>query len=429
MTAEQIYSLFLKHPIIETDSRKIKGGCIFFALKGENFNGNLFAAEAISKGAAYAVIDEEKYQLQGRTILVKNVLETLQNLANYHRKRLGIPVLAITGSNGKTTTKELIATVLSNRFNVEFTQGNLNNHIGVPLSLLRMNNNTEIGIIEMGASHSGEIAALCAIADPDYGIITNIGIAHLEGFGSVEIIKKTKAELYNHINSKNGVIFYNTENGILSELASKVKRKIGFGEKNGDFTGKYIASSPYLHLLVNFPQKSIEIKTKLIGSYNFENIMAAACIGHYFKVNPDDVKAALSNYQPRNNRSQMIERGGLKLIMDAYNANPTSMKASIKSFVSVFQSPRILILGDMLELGEKSLDEHISVLEIISTQPYEKVFLVGPVFTEAAKKFTFNTFLNSEALIQHLKLHPLKKGVVLIKGSRGIQLEKVVECL
>ncbi len=429
MTAEQLYQIFLKHPNIVTDSRKIEAGCLFFALKGEQFNGNQFASEALNNGAAFAIIDDAQFRVSERTILVDNVLKTLQELANYHRIKLGIPILAITGSNGKTTTKELISAVLSARFELVCTRGNLNNHIGVPLTLLQMDCNTEFGIIEMGANHAGEIAALCTIADPDYGIITNIGVAHLEGFGSFETIRKTKAELYQHVKKKKGTIFYNRENPVLVDLVSTIERRVSFGEENADLTGKYICSSPFLHIQINFPKEVREIQTQLIGRYNFENLMAAACIGHFFNVNPQEIQAALAGYQPINNRSQMIEKNGLKIVMDAYNANPTSMKASITSFISVFQSPRILILGDMLELGPRSLEEHRAILKNISSNKFKEVFLVGPIFTEVSGNLSYKTFLNSDELSRHLQKYPLHKGNVLIKGSRGIQLEKVVDYL
>ncbi len=429
MTTEQLYRLFLQNPVIETDSRKIEKGCIFFALKGENFNGNQFAAEALNRGAAYAIIDEKACYLDEKTVLVGNVLKSLQTLANYHRMQLGVPVLGITGSNGKTTTKELIASVLSSKYRIVSTRGNLNNHIGVPLTLLRMNESTEIGVIEMGANHAGEIGELSAIADPDFGIITNIGIAHLEGFGSFEVIKKTKSELYQHVQNKNGTIFYNCDNPILAELAEKVENKVSFGEKEASFTGKLLSSAPFILAQLDFPDKKREVKTHLIGGYNFENLLAAACIGTYFKVDPDAIQSALGNYFPQNNRSQMIERNNLKIVMDAYNANPTSMKASINSFISTFPSSRSLILGDMLELGEKSLEEHSSVLELISKHHFNEVFLVGPVFKAVSKKNSFKAFLNYNELIGFLKQHSIKEGAVLIKGSRGIQLEKVLEYL
>ena len=429
MTIEEIYRYYKKSAQVVTDSRKIVEGSLFFALKGENFNGNEYAAEALEKGASYAIIDEKKYLKNERTILVENVLETLQQLATFHRKRLGIPILAITGSNGKTTTKELIAAVLSTKYNISFTQGNLNNHIGVPLTLLRMNEKTEIGIVEMGANHPGEIRILSEIADPDYGIITNIGRAHLEGFGSFEAIKKTKSELFVYLKKKNGTVFYNRENSILSEITAPISAKISFGKSGADLNGAPVQSPPFIHIKVHFPKGILFLNSKLTGNYNFENIMAAACIGHYFKVDPLNIQKAVKNYQPQNNRSQLIEKNGLKIIMDAYNANPTSMLASIQSFNASFPNPRFLILGDMLELGDEALFEHAEILAEIKKHSFSEVFLVGPVFTDSAKNLSFNTFTNSEELCQRLSLNPVKEGAILIKGSRGIQLEKVLQYL
>jgi UDP-N-acetylmuramoyl-tripeptide--D-alanyl-D-alanine ligase len=429
MTIEQIYKLFKAHQNVITDSRKIEKGCLFFALKGDKFNGNQFAAEALNKGATFAFVDEQEYKTSEKTIFVENVLHTLQALANFHRKQLGIPILGITGSNGKTTTKELISAILTEKYKVAFTKGNLNNHIGVPLTLLSMNKNNEIGVVEMGANHPHEIGELCAIADPDFGIITNIGRAHLEGFGSFEIIKKTKAELYEHLKSKGGTIIYNNDNPILKELVGDYSNKISFGKKNADFNGEPVSSSPYIHAKVNFPKGILLLNSHLTGEYNFENIMAAACIGSYFQVDPLKIQSAIKNYRPQNNRSQLVEKNGLQIITDAYNANPTSMQASIESFISAFQQPRFLILGDMLELGDQSLNEHISILEQTKKHHFEAVFLVGPVFKKAAQNFSYFTFQDVSTLCIHLTRNPIKNGSVLIKGSRGIQLEKVLDFL
>ncbi len=429
MTIEQIYKLFQKHPKVVTDSRNIVQDCLFFALKGDRFNGNKFAEEAIEKGAAFAFVDEKVYQTSEKTILVENVLQTLQRLAHFHRKKLGIPIVGITGSNGKTTTKELIAAVLSEKYRVAFTQGNLNNHIGVPLTLLSMHNTTEIGVVEMGANHPYEIGELCAIADPDFGIVTNIGRAHLGGFGSFETIKKTKAELYGHLKRKGGTVFYNNDNSILKKIIGDYPGKVSYGRKAADITGEPVSSPPYLHVKVNFPEGTLYLNTQLTGGYNFENIMAAACIGNYFQVDPMKIQEAVKNYRPQNNRSQFVEKNNLKIIMDAYNANPTSMQAAIESFVSTFPSPRILILGDMLELGEQALKEHISILEQTKKHPFEEVFLVGPIFEKAAQNFAYLTFSDVSALCSRLVQKPIKNGTVLIKGSRGIQLEKVIDFL
>ncbi|KAF0238768.1 MAG: UDP-N-acetylmuramoyl-tripeptide--D-alanyl-D-alanine [Prolixibacteraceae bacterium] len=427
-TTEEIYRIFKNKPVISTDSRKIEENSIFFALKGENFNGNKFAAAALNKGAGYAIIDEKEYFISNKTILVDNVLQALKDLANLHRKKLGIPILAITGSNGKTTTKELVSAVLSQKFKVSSTEGNLNNHIGVPLTLLKMNAETEIGVVEMGANHIGDVAELCEIAEPDFGIITNIGKAHLEGFGSFEGVVKTKSELYHYLKSKKGTIFYNYDNPILTNLTAEIQNKISFGKEKAGFTGELIDSPPFVHVKANFKKGVLYLNTNLTGDYNFENIMAAACIGDYFNVDPLLIQKALKNYCPQNNRSQLINKYGLKIIMDAYNANPTSMQASINSFISNVSDKCYLILGDMLELGAYSEPEHIAILELLKNYPRTKVYTVGKNFMAVAKYFTCQPFLNVELLCEFLQENPITEGDVLIKGSRGIQLEKVLAC-
>ena len=427
ISTKDIYKLFEKSKGICTDSREIFQGCIFFALKGDNFNGNRFAAEALEKGAVYSIVDEEEYIISDKTLLVKNVLETLQDLALMHRNKLGLPILAITGTNGKTTTKELVSAVLSKKFKVSFTQGNLNNHIGVPLTLLKMDTETEFGVVEMGANHPGEIAALCSIADPDYGIITNIGKAHLEGFGSFDGVIKTKSELYHFINKKGGTIFYHKNNPILDELSAKIPNKISYGNEQADFTGELIDSPPFVHVKANFQKGVLYLNTQLIGNFNFENVMAAACIGNYFKVDPLLIQAAIKEYQPQNIRSQLIVKGDLKIVMDAYNANPTSTQASIKSFIDGFPGNQYLILGDMLELGSYSQQEHKNILYLIKNYPAIQVFFIGPVFSEVAKTDQVNTFLNVTEFCEYLSNHKIGGGNVLIKGSRGIRLEKVLD--
>jgi UDP-N-acetylmuramoyl-tripeptide--D-alanyl-D-alanine ligase len=427
VSTEDIYELFKNSAGICTDSRKIFQGCLFFALKGENFNGNKFAIEALNKGAICSIIDENEFHVSGKTILVKNTLETLQDLARIHRKELAIPILAITGTNGKTTTKELIAAVLSKKFNICFTQGNLNNHIGVPLTLLNMNKDTEFGVVEMGANHPGEIAALCSIADPNFGLITNIGKAHLEGFGSFEGVKNTKTELYRYLQKKNGTIFYHKNNAILAELSSSFRNKVSYGTSNADFTGELLDSPPFVHVKANFPKGVLYLNTHLIGNFNFENILAAACIGNYFGTDPLLIQEAIKSYQPQNIRSQLIVKGGLKIIMDAYNANPTSMQASINSFISTLPGNQYLILGDMLELGPYSRQEHKNILDILTAHPPHQIFLVGPIFSEVAKGRGYKTFSNVAQLRDYLNSHKLLNGNVLIKGSRGIQLEKILD--
>ena len=427
-TTQEIYTIFRNHPNISTDSRKIEKGCLFFALKGEKFNGNKFVQSALENGASFAFIDEKEFNFSEKTILVENVLHTLQELANLHRKELDIPILAITGTNGKTTTKELIASVLSQKFKVSFTQGNLNNHIGVPLTLLKMNTETEFGVVEMGANHPGEIDALCRIAEPGYGIITNIGKAHLEGFGSFEGVIQTKTELYRFLENKNGTVFFNRDNALLREQTENMQNKISYGKKDADFTGEETKSPPFIHVKANFKKGVLFLNTNLIGDYNVENILAAACVGNYFHVDPLKIQKALKEYQPKNNRSQLLQKNGLKIIMDAYNANPTSMHASIKSFFSTVAGNNYLILGDMLELGSYSREEHLKILELLKDYSAVNIFLVGQTFSELAPEYNVQSFQNVEQLCVFLKKNKLKNGNILIKGSRGIQLEKVLTC-
>lgn len=427
ISTRDIYNLFRNSKGICTDSREIFQGCIFFALKGDNFNGNRFASEALNKGAIYSVVDEEEYAISDKILLVNNTLETLQDLARMHRNELGLPILTITGTNGKTTTKELVAAVLSKKFNVSFTQGNLNNHIGVPLTLLKMDDKIEFGVVEMGANHPGEIAALCSIANPDYGIITNIGKAHLEGFGSFEGVKKTKSELYHFLNKKGGIIFYHKNNSILNELTANIPNKISYGNEQADFTGELIDSPPFVHVKANFPKGVLYLNTQLIGNFNFENVLAAAAIGSYFKVEPLLIQKAIKEYKPQNIRSQLIVKGDVKIIMDAYNANPTSMQASIISFINTFPGSQYLILGDMLELGTYSQQEHKNILDLIKNYPSVHVFFIGPVFSEIAKADHENTFLNVTEFCDYLSNHKISAGNILIKGSRGIRLEKVLD--
>ncbi len=426
MVLERLYDLFLKFRKVETDSRKITDNSLFFALKGENFNGNIFARDALDKGAAFAIVDEVHTPLSPRIIVVDDVLSTLQKLAKLHRDKLGIPVLAITGSNGKTTTKELIAAVLSAKFRVIATKGNLNNHIGVPLTLLQMDEQTDIAVIEMGANHPGEIGELCSIADPDYGLITNIGRAHLEGFGSFEGVKRTKAELYQSIQRTNGTIFLNGDNFTLTELTGNYERCVTYGEKDAFITGEVVEVSPCLSVMIHFQHISLPVKTALTGSYNFENVLAAATVGYYFNIDPATICRSITGYIPKNNRSQLIQKGSLTLVMDAYNANPSSMQVSIDSFVAGFQSPRYVILGDMLELGDESTTEHQKILHLIDSFSFDDVCLVGPVFSQVAKNSGYHTFDHTGELIKYLQEFPITKGSLLVKGSRKMQLENVL---
>jgi UDP-N-acetylmuramoyl-tripeptide--D-alanyl-D-alanine ligase len=427
MSIEELYRLFERHPIISTDSRNIMRNTLFFALKGENFNGNDYASAALMEGAAYSVIDEAAYQTSDRYILVDNVLSTLQDLARFHRLRLGIPVIAVTGTNGKTTTKELITAVLSKKFRVTATMGNLNNHIGVPLTLLSMDTSIEFGVIEMGANHPGEIAALCEIALPDFGLITNVGKAHLEGFGSLEGVKMTKAELYSFIGKHDGKIFRNTSNLLLKEMAGDLKT-IGYkttSEGEG-VEGEIVQSSPLLVFKAKFPKGWLYIKTNLAGKYNLENALAAVCIGNYFGIDPLDIGAAIEAYKPSNNRSQYIHTARNKILMDAYNANPTSMEAALENFNTIGSPLKGVILGDMFELGEETHDEHQKITDQLASMDLSMVLLAGKEFSQCSVPSNFLLFENNDLLIKYIeKINP-QGYLFLIKGSRGMKLENVV---
>lgn len=437
MTIEKLYQLFLeKKQNITTDSRNITPNTIFFALKGENFNGNKFAKQAINNGAAYAVIDEKEYGENNHYILVNNVLKTLQDLAKYHRKQLKIPVFGITGTNGKTTTKELIAGVLSKKYKTTYTKGNLNNHIGVPLTILSITNETEVAVIEMGANHPKEIEFLCNIASPTEGLITNIGKAHLEGFGSFENIIKTKNELYNSIKNTNGIIFYNKTNNILSELINEYKNIYSYGNSlKTNYYGKILTSTPTLMIEwrnMNKCSKGNLIKTQITGEYNFENILAATAVGSYFNVSDTDINKAVSEYIPKNNRSQIEKTQCNTLLLDAYNANPESMSQALQNFEK-YQSKnkKTIILGDMLELGNYSAEEHLNIVNMIETLGFESVYLVGKEFTDCIKQKSkpYLCFNNTAELKQYLTENFIKQHTILIKGSRGIGLEKIIDVL
>jgi UDP-N-acetylmuramoyl-tripeptide--D-alanyl-D-alanine ligase len=429
MNIENLYTIFQEHPVITTDSRNIPASSIFFALKGETFNGNAFAGQALTKGAAYAVIDEPEYASNEHYILVDDVLLCLQKLARYHRDLLGLPIIAITGTNGKTTTKELVAAVLSQKYKVNFTQGNLNNHIGVPLTLLKMTKETELGVVEMGANHQGEINILCQIANPDFGIITNIGKAHLEGFGSFEGVISTKSELYHFLREKKGKCFIHADNSLLTKQAIGIEQ-ITYGSSTEYFmAGELAASESYLVVKALFSGGWLYLKSKLVGDYNFENLLAAACVGKYFEINPLKIQEALAAYHPSNNRSQLIKTDRNTIIMDAYNANPTSMMAALVNFVKMGNDQKCLILGDMLELGGASLSEHQKIVDYIEDQIWEEVFLVGPIFKNTISRTKKKKFEQVELLSNYLKTQPIENKFILIKGSRGIHLEKILESL
>ncbi len=429
MEIANLYAIFREHPTVTTDSRNIPANSIFFALKGDNFNGNAFAHEAISKGAAYAVIDEPEFATNDKMILVKDVLLSLQQLAQHHRNQLGLPILAITGTNGKTTTKELITAVLSKKFKVNSTKGNLNNHIGVPLTLLSMSTETEFGVVEMGANHPGEIKILCDIANPDFGLITNIGKAHLEGFGSFEGVIKTKSEMYDFLRDNGGKCFVNADNSLLTKQANHIEQ-ISYGKSTDYFMAGELASTDnYLVVKALFPKGWLYLKSKLIGDYNFENLLAAACIGKYFEVDPLLIQEAIAEYSPSNNRSQLIQKAKNTIIMDAYNANPTSMMAALSNFAGIRHENKCVILGDMLELGTVSAEEHQKITDFIEEQKFSEVYLVGPQFKNTIDRTQKKKFDQVELLSNYLKTQPIENKLILIKGSRGIHLEKILELL
>jgi len=430
MKTEHLYQLFKESSGISTDTRTINRNQIFFALWGEKFNGNKFAAEAITKGASWAVIDEDAYETE-KTVLVDDCLMELHALATHHRKEMKVPVLAITGSNGKTTTKELIASILSRKFRVHSTRGNLNNHIGVPLTILSATEGTEIMVIEMGASHIGEIRSLCLIAKPDYGIITNVSPAHIEGFGTLEGVWKAKTELFEYLRKVNGIALYNDKDNVLTEKIFRlVNRAVPFSDPTGvELTVIPELSDLALSVTVKYQHKVHKIQTKLFGDFNTENIKAAIATGLFFGVEMKDIIKAVEDYDPGGNRSQIIKTKNNTLICDSYNANPISMKLAIESFSHIPAENKICILGDMLELGNKSEEEHIKIHKVLSDNNLRNVILAGPIFSKASAGFRFKTFPDVKKLKEFLKSKPLKGYHILVKGSRGMALEQVYDLL
>lgn len=426
---EQIYLEFSKSFKVSTDSRKIEKDVVFFALKGENFDGNDFALQVADSQAACIVADRQSLPDHPKIIKVADSLNALQQLATFHRKKMKAKVIAITGTNGKTTTKELVSAVLSQKFQIINTQGNFNNHIGVPLTLLQISPETEIAVVEMGANHQGEIAALCKIAQPDYGLITNIGKAHLEGFGGFAGVIKTKNELYNYLHDNSKKTFVNCANPLLMQLSQSLDRFTYGNLADADVWGEMLNANPYLSVLFGDVDNKSVIQTNLIGSYNFENVMAAIAVGIFFDVDKSKIIKAISLYHPTNNRSQLIETKNNRLIMDAYNANPISMAAAIKNFREICDSKELLILGDMLELGNESDKEHTEILELLKDLDFKNVCLVGANFQRVNDKNYWKNFLMVDDLCTYLEENQLKGYDVLIKGSRGIKLEKVLPYL
>lgn len=423
---ERIYELYKKAYTMTTNSRTITPECVFVALKGEHFDGNDFALKVAEEGVAACVIaDRKDLPKHDRLFVVDDSMKALQALAKYHREQLRLPIIGITGTNGKTTTKELVSAVLSKKYNIVFTQGNFNNQLGVPLTLLRLKPNTEMAVVEMGASHPGDIDELTNLGEPNFGMITNIGRAHLRDFGGYEGVIKTKNEMYQYIANHKGMLFVNKDNDLLMDLAKNIN-KVTYGTcKDADVQGKMLSANPYLSVEWN----SYKIDTQLVGDYNFENVMAAICIGKQFNVDDKDIVEALSGYHPTNNRSQVIETGKNRVVMDAYNANPTSMSHAINNFRNICKNDNLLILGDMLELGDESEQEHKNIIELLKELNFKKVYLVGSEFSKVSAHSEFSTFENVEELIKHLASHPVSGQDILVKGSNGIHLNKLIDSL
>lgn len=427
MDISNIHSLFLKCSSVSIDTRKIEANSLFVAIKGENFDANTFAKEALEKGASYVIIDNENYFIDQRTILVENSLSTLQNLAKFHRKFLKLPIIALTGSNGKTTTKELINVVLSKKFKTKATIGNLNNHIGVPLTLLSFNRETELGIVEMGANHQKEIEFLCELATPDYGYITNFGKAHLEGFGGVEGVIKGKSEMYNYISANNKLAFINLDDKIQVEKAKAFQSySFGVNKQSADVTISSIAANPFVEIHFS----DLHIQTHLIGLYNANNINAALTIGKYFGVDDLAIKDALESYIPENNRSQLLTNGTNQIILDAYNANPSSMMVAIENFLQLQESNKIMVLGDMFELGTESPQEHKAILNLLLDTKDVAFYFIGKEFyCHRINTNNFHFFETFDAFSEYLKEVKIENSSILIKGSRGMALERTLQLL
>ena len=418
MKLKALYKLYKKHFLVDTDTRSIRKNTMFFALKGDNFNGNKFAEKAIKMGASYAIVDEEIYKTNTNIILVENVLKILQQLANYHRNQLKIPIIALTGSNGKTTTKELIQVVLNKKYKTIATKGNLNNHIGVPLTLLSMTAEHQLGVVEMGANHQKEIEFLCEICEPDFGYITNFGKAHLEGFKGIEGVIKGKTELYTFLKKNNKIAFINPADAIQIENTKNIT-SVSFNTNELQF----LEVNPFVKLAY----KNITIQSNLIGSYNYTNIETAVTIGEYFEVSIKDIKEAIESYIPKNNRSQIIETKNNKIILDAYNANPSSMIVALENFASLSDKNKVIILGDMFELGEASSYEHQAIVTLANSLNFTNQYFVGENFHQTTtKNKLFKTY---DDLGVYLKKHPLKNKTILVKGSRGMRLERVLDII
>ncbi|MEM9917649.1 MAG: UDP-N-acetylmuramoyl-tripeptide--D-alanyl-D-alanine ligase [Bacteroidota bacterium] len=433
---EQLYEIYQSCSGVTTDSRNIQPNCLFIALRGECFDGNEYAADALAKGAAYAIIDRPEYAVEGKTILVADSLKCLQQLATHHRSQLIIPVLAITGSNGKTTTKELIREVLSSRYRTHCTKGNFNNHIGLPLTLLDMPTDTEVAVIEMGANHQGEIDELCRIARPTHGIITNIGKAHLEGFGGIEGVKKGKSELYRYLAEDRGLAFVNLDEKWLKDLASPVANQLWYQKseaplpENPIYETQLLETHPSIRsAFMSLDGERIEVGSQLMGMYNFNNVMTAITIGRYFKVPPLSIKQAIESYEPSNNRSQILQKGSNTFVLDAYNANPSSVSQALSNFSKMEAACKIAVLGDMLELGDFSQSEHQKILQQAISHNFDDLWLVGELFEGLAeeKNSHIRYFKNTADLKKWFDQQAIENSTLLLKGSRKIALEKLLD--
>lgn len=433
MSIPELYQYYLSFPNICTDTRKIERNSLFFALRGENFDANAFAEQALEKGAAYAVIDNPDFKKSEKYLLVEDSLSTLQQLARYHRQQLKIPVIGLTGSNGKTTTKELINSVLSQKFKTLATKGNLNNHIGVPLTLLEIGNDVELAIVEMGANHQKEIELLCSICEPTHGLITNIGKAHLEGFGGIEGVKKGKGELYDFLQAHQGTVFVNDDSPALNEMLKtrNFVKLVKYGtDASNQVMGELLSNEPYLKIRWTYPRGTFEVQSQLTGIYNFENILGAIAIGLDFDLSPAQINAGISNYAPKNNRSQISKTEKNTVIGDYYNANPSSMVLAIDNIAQLKATKKVLILGDMFEVGESTAQEHLNVIRKALAYPFTQVIFIGKHFKEASSD-TINAlfFTDTDEAYNHLKHQRIEDSLVLVKGSRGMRLEKLMELL
>lgn len=425
MTTEELYRVFLLHPGVQTDTRKLKKDDLFFALKGDNFNGNHFAAAAIDAGAAYAVIDDPAFAIAGKTILVEDVLTSLQQLAKFHRSRFDIPVIAITGSNGKTTTKELVHAVLSRRWHTYTTEGNLNNHIGIPLTLLKIRPDAEIAVVEMGANHQKEIESYCTYTLPTHGIITNCGKAHLEGFGGVEGIRKGKGELFDYLRTRFGTAFIMRDYDYLRTMSNGLGQVISYGTADADYTGVVESSEPFLRVQMTGGPVTGSIQTQLVGDYNLPNVLVAVAAGHHFRVEPKEIIRAIETYIPSNSRSQLVQKDSNTIILDAYNANPSSMKLAVDNFARLHADNKVLVLGAMAELGDESLAEHTALVEQIAQHTWKAVLLVGGDFNRI--KHPYHAFADAAAAKQWLLAQHFEHTCWLVKGSRSMKMETILD--